>query len=198
MLSDLERARLVDEHETLAKWFASRYEHRGLEYDDALQEARIAVWSAAAAFDTDRGGNHVTFSMYARTFIIRALQKALVKSRMNGFTATGGRRPKRASQQTELAGEPRASGSEMETAVHVALSTLDEVSKAILVRRYGLDGGPPWTVIECAFQFDKPVGTVKKILADARADIEAELNEAGWDPSRWCAPGGFYVRIANS
>lgn len=196
MLTDLQRSDLIREHEALAAWFARKYESRGLELEDALQDARIAVWQAALEFDAGREGA-TTFSIFARRFIVRALQKSLVKARSHGFVATGDAIPKRTALLEDMAPES-PSDPTLENAIHVAISGLSERSKAILVRRYGLDGDPPWSVIECAFQFGIPVGTLKKVLAVAREEVGSELRDAGWDPSRWCASGQFFKRITNS
>jgi len=181
-----ERTRLTTELELLASWFAQRFARRGLEYDDAKQEALQAIWLASAGYEPLGKHSHIPFSAYARKQIIGRLQRALKSARARGVR----NKPPGVSfvglTAIEFASLDRAaSGGELAGAVAEAMRSLDAVSQALILRRYGLDGAEPWSVIECANEFNSSVGSVKKQLALARGAIGAKLVEAGWDPSRW-------------
>jgi len=181
-----QRDALTAELDLLACWFAERYARRGLEYDDGRQEALTAIWVASGRYDPMRSDCHVPFSAFARKFIIRALERVLAKARSAGLVAapTGVRRA--AVELDGIAGVGTQGGrNSIADAVRDALDRCDLLSQTLVVRRYGLDGLSPWSIIECANEFDLTVRSVKKLLARARSIIAAELQAAGWDPARW-------------
>lgn len=82
-------ARLAEENDRLATWAVGRFlglagEHP--DFDDAVQEARIALLDAGRCFDPKYG---VKFSTYACVTINRRLARWLKCQRRHGFTWTG-------------------------------------------------------------------------------------------------------------
>ncbi len=192
-----ERDRLTAELELLALWFAERYSRRGLEFDDAKQEAMTAVWIAAGKYRPTGRDCDVPFSAFARKFIVRALERARKKARCRGITQASAGQVSFAAIDLDqaLAIEGAAKTGALADAVRDALASLDAKSQLMVLRRYGLDGMPLWSVLECANEFRCTVACVKKVLVRARQVIGAELHAAGWDPARWGRPAAEETAI---
>jgi RNA polymerase sigma factor (sigma-70 family) len=181
-----ERDRLTTELDLLASWFAERYARRGLEFDDARQEALTAIWVAAGKFRPTRAHCHVPFSAFARKFIVRALERARAKARCRGITQAGERVTFAGIDLDQITAISEATDSgALGEALGRAIASLQPEERMLVLRRYGLDGLPSWSLVECANEFLITVASVKKRLQHARAKIGAELRSAGWDPANW-------------
>jgi RNA polymerase sigma factor (sigma-70 family) len=139
-LTDHERQQLITANLAFAGWFARRYQGQGVPYNDLRQEARLALCEAAQTFDPS---NHsANIRTYAGWLIWRRLKDLVEKTRK--FPAVV--------DLTER--EPVDLGSELPYPECVIEELLDSVStlpnpdQEILVRRYGLDGAPKWSLEE--------------------------------------------------
>ncbi len=177
-------ADLVTQHDRLTRWYASRYAARGLEWEDAYQESCLAIWRAALKYDPSRP-DAAPFSAFARSFLIRALDRQLAKHAEHGFTHASdvGSRERVDLDQLESPEPDTRDG--ISEAIAEALDVLDSRSRAIVVRRYGLDNSPPWSVIECSVRFGLSVSAIKILIGRARSEIGEKLQSAGWDPRRF-------------
>jgi len=68
------RAAFASANQLLVVAFARRYEHRGLPFDDLVQEGTLGLLRAIDLFDPDRGAR---FSTYAAWWMTQALRRAL-------------------------------------------------------------------------------------------------------------------------
>ncbi len=127
---------LVRAHSGLIHTVLRRVEHRGVPYAALVQEGRLALWQAVLHFEPQRG---VQFSTYGGMAVERALWAAV--------------RQARAAEAEPLPGFPGAAPGEtyhlpweVRAALATALAQLPERLRAVLTRRYGLEGHAPETL----------------------------------------------------
>jgi len=71
-----QRARFVEQMTPWLRRWARRYQGRGVDSDDLLQDAVLGLLRAIERFDPDRG----PFLLWARLWVRQALQQALAES----------------------------------------------------------------------------------------------------------------------
>jgi DNA-directed RNA polymerase specialized sigma24 family protein len=74
---------------------------------------------------------------------------------------------------------------ELIDSVAIAVGKLDTLHQMIVLRRTGMDGLEPWSLMECADAFHISFASVKRFYAEAKARIATELFSQGWNPALW-------------
>ena len=106
------------------------------EYDDLLQEGRIALWRAICGFDVECG---TTFSTYAWPILERQIWRAVARSeRQNKAPPLSWSQPPGPEECAVAAWQAAA----VAAALPPALSHLNRRGRQVITAAYGLDGQP--------------------------------------------------------
>lgn len=175
-LGSRERQQLVERNLRLAYYLARKIEPMGVDLEDLEQAAALGLCAAAQIFDPDSHPG-VKFGTFARDYVIRYLTEEITRHV---------RSEAHAHLRADVA-EPGPSATEDRMALEVweALESLPPREKLLIVRRFGLDGGPPCGLIALSFHFGIPVRTISRLLAAARELIGDALRSRGWTQERW-------------
>jgi RNA polymerase sigma factor (sigma-70 family) len=163
-----ERERLISKHLSRARALASRFRGRGVELEDLHQEAALGLCVAADRFDPEANPG-VPFWAYVRFEVldrVTAAVSAVPPANQLGYD------PEAPAPDAHL---ERAAGD-----LWYALDSLSDRDRAIVIRRWGLDGGPLAGPLELASEFGLGYRRVHQILQQALQAIGRELVLAGW------------------
>ena len=128
--------RLLRQHEGLVHAVIRRSWVGATEYDDLLQEGRIALWRAICGFDVQRG---TTFSTYAWPIIGRQIWRAVAKSeRQAAAPPLSWPEP----PDPEAAAIAAWQADAVASALPPALRHLNWRGHQVITAAYGLDGQP--------------------------------------------------------
>jgi len=139
------RNALVTSNLGLVHHHARRFAGRGVDHDDLVQVAAFGLMRAAELHDPARGA----FGMYATIWIKSAMREAVERARA-GVSAGP---PVEAEDVVDPgAVDPLEALADAERAARVraAVAALPGRHRVVVEGRYGLDGGPPLTLVEVA------------------------------------------------
>ena len=178
MPDEVSRERLVEKNLRLAYFHAHRacrQVNRALGLEDLEQEAVIGLMAAAGQYDVELHPD-VPFSAFARDYILRYINEAIERwSRVELDPLL-----------TEVPDPHFDTARErLQLEVWDMLEHVPRQVRPLLVRRYGLDGGPTLGLIELADKFGLTVRTAGRQLAMAREVIRHECRERGFSFERW-------------
>jgi RNA polymerase sigma factor (sigma-70 family) len=164
------RENIVRENLGLAYHLAGlkRYRRWGTDPLDLEQEAVLGLCQAAQKYDDAR---NVPFGKFARDHVIGCLWRAIMANLREEHAALPPELP---------ADRTPASADRLVSDVAEAVSYLDRNDRMVLRARFGLEGGEPMGVIGLADHFGVSVTTMKRMLAEARMSLRAELERRGW------------------
>ena len=174
------REQLVRDHLRLAYYHARRlYGGRagrgGLEVEDLEQEAVLGLMAASAQYDQAEHPG-MPFPAFSRLYIVRHVNEAA-------------RRWERCRAEPLGVDLPAPTGDEgadrMALEVWDMLQGVPATERAILVRRYGLDGEPALGLVELAEFFGLPARSIGRALAMARSLVRRECKDRGFHFDRW-------------
>jgi RNA polymerase sigma factor (sigma-70 family) len=146
---------------------------RGPEWEDLLQEARLGLCEAAAAYDDRPDGNNngngfALFSTYAFPWIIGRVKKAVALIRAHQLN-----------ERTDLYQVQDPSQNTFDTgrfeAMWTAFEQLPSIEQDVLIYRYGLRGKRQRTQQETSAQLNISVSTVKRTEKSAIEGLEVRL-----------------------
>lgn len=133
--------------------------------DDVLQDAFVRLAESKREFAS---------AAHARNWLVRVA----VNLAKQGFRKTARHeRAVKIATAHDVAEPAQAEQATVENdrraAVHAALEKLDVETRALLVLRYFLD----WPIADIAATMDKPAGTVRRVLFEARKELAQVLEE---------------------
>ena len=131
------RAEMIEANLPLAAFFARSYAGRGVEVEDLVQEGAIGLIQAVERFEVIR---HVPFGSFAHYDITSAIRKALRAHAKGGTPASEGDGSGEVAEEGDGPEEVALARVATEE-LRRALAGLAEEVRAVLVLRYGLDGG---------------------------------------------------------
>jgi RNA polymerase sigma factor (sigma-70 family) len=164
-----ERQALISANLAFAGWFARRYQGHGVPYNDLRQEARLALCEAAQSFDP---ANH--------SANIRTYAGWLIWGRLNKLVEKANKFPTLVDFTEDQPVDP---GSELPYPESVidelldSVSTLPDPDQEILVRRYGLDGAPKWSVEETELKLGISAFQIRRSISRSFRILNRELRE---------------------
>jgi RNA polymerase sigma factor (sigma-70 family) len=168
---------LLERHEGLIRWVAGRYRNRlppGLEWDDLLQEGRLALLRARKHFDPARGSR---FSTYATGVLLRELSRAIQRWQhdpcTNAFPLDAP--PDEGVPDPSPFAPDFASGVIDAVGLRQAVAALPEPERTVAILRYGFDGGPPLSYRAIGRHFGCLHETVRRIDARLLARLRRTL-----------------------
>lgn len=126
--------RLIRQHEGLVHAVIRRSWVGSTEYDDLLQEGRLALWRAICVFDVERG---TAFSTYAWLIIERQVWEAVRKEERQGGAPPLPWPQAPEPEEWALSGWQAAV---LGTALAQALGHLNSRGRAVIISAYGLEG----------------------------------------------------------
>lgn len=174
-LSSDERELLVSKNLRIAYFLARKFDGHGMELEDLEQEAALGLCAAALVFDPAEYPS-ANFGTYARDYVKRYLTEAV--ARHVRFQAL--------SLSYDVPDAcPSAAQDRMVSEVWDALEILSPRERMVVVRRFGLDGGPPSGLLELSFHFGIPVRSLNRMLCQARATVGDFLKSHGWTQEKW-------------
>lgn len=157
---------LVESNLAYARTIARGYMRRGLEIDDLEQEAFIALWFAAAKYQPDQNPG-VPFVAFARPFLVRRL----------GALA---RPDALATLPLDLATPTNPHAERTANELWSAMDALTDREREIVIKRYGLNNGPPEEISDLAKRFNVGYRRMTELLEGIRSKLNAELVARGW------------------
>jgi RNA polymerase sigma factor (sigma-70 family) len=172
------RERLVTDNLRLAYSFARRA-HRpsmgALGVEDLEQEAVMGLMAAAAKYDIEEYPD-VPFSTFARRYILRYIDDAASRWGMARLDPLVGDVPDRSTD---------SHAGRLELEVWDMLQCVPPRARPVLIRRYGLDGGPALGLLDLADHFGLPARSVGRLLAVGREVVRQECEARGFRFERW-------------
>lgn len=144
---------------------------RGPEWEDLMQEARLALCEAAAAYDDrpdDSGNGHASFSTYAFPWIIGRVKKAA--SLIKAWRHNEGMDLNQVPDPSKNTFDP-----DRVEAMWTAFEQLPSIEQDVLMYRYGLRGRRQRTQQETSAQMNISVSTVKRTEKSAIEGLEIRL-----------------------
>lgn len=182
-MRDPERLKLFNDHLRLALFLASRIGRRTADIEDLAQEASSELWEATEQYDPVVHPE-TPFKAYARTRIRRRLIRVINADRPGGITEAPAELHRR-QLDLDQEGDGSPGSDQVADAVWDAMDGMPAVMQQVLIRRAGLDGLAPWSLLQCADALQLSFASAKKLYAEARSHIAAELVSQGWNPARW-------------
>lgn len=172
------RERLVRDNLRLAYYHARRL-HRpgraGLDVEDLEQEAVLGLMAASQLYDLATHPE-MPFGSFARLYLVRHINEALERWERARVDPLLGDFP-----------DPSSDPGRDRLALEVwdMLEHVPDRCRALLVRRYGLDGGPAMGLLELSDHFGLPARSVGRMLAIGRQVIRQECRARGFSFDRW-------------
>ena len=182
-MRDPERLKLFNDHVRLALFLASRVGRRTADIEDLAQEASAELWEATEEYDPITHPD-TPFKAYARTRIRRRLIRVVNADRPGGITEAPAELHRR-QLDLDQEGDGSPGSDQVADAVWDAMDAMPAVMQRVLIRRAGLDGFAPWSLLECANALKLSFASAKKLYAEARSQIASQLVSQGWNPGRW-------------
>ena len=181
-LSADDRRALVEKNLKLAYFLAAKFHGLGVEAADLDQTAILAMCEAAKSFDS-KVIARARFGAFARSHVLGRLRHAVAReSRRRAIEAS------LAASMEPIVPPPRdLTNADLDELVREAIDLLPSRQRTIIVRRFGLDGKPPWTVMETAEHLRATVANVKRATEAARRVISFALRSHGLTADRYRA-----------
>jgi RNA polymerase sigma factor (sigma-70 family) len=171
MTPDDAREQLVHDNLRLAYYHARRlYRPGGLDVEDLEQEAVMGLMAAAGLYRPAENPQ-CPFSSFSRQYIVRHVNEAIRRWEKC-----------RADPLFVDLPDPSADPGRDRLALEIwdMLEHVPRACRALVVRRYGLDGEEPMGLIELSEHFGLPARTVGRQLAVGREIVRAECHARGF------------------
>jgi RNA polymerase sigma factor (sigma-70 family) len=182
---------------TYVSWMARDFLYTGVSREDLEAEGRLGLFEAALRFDPSHGAQFLTYaSFWSRRRMQGFVARHARVVRRPGAKAVGGRDHDDVSLDQPISsgsplrwedvlvdrGSPRALdtlvGAEDAALIVAATHELPPQWQAIIVRRFGLDGGPGMTLAAVGESLGLSRERVRQIESKAMARLRANLEEA--------------------
>lgn len=161
------RNALVTSNLGLVHHHARRFAGRGVDHDDLVQVAAFGLMRAAELHDPARGA----FGMYATIWIKSAMGEAVRRARAEP--------PVEVEAEVEDPGAVDPAAGLAEAELSAAVGRLPARHRAVVVGRFGLDGGHPLTLAEVAARLGVSRQRVHALEGAALATLRGLLGRHG-------------------